>query len=76
MDAKLLLVVEISGLVVLLLNLLLQNHLDSLLHAQQQVRKSLVLVLLHHVVLGNVGNRQVPTRGRFFHIFVKFSHSL
>jgi hypothetical protein len=57
MDAKLLLVVVgISGLVVLLLNLLLQNHLDSLLHAQQQVIKSLVLVLLHHVVLVNVGN--------------------
>jgi antibiotic biosynthesis monooxygenase (ABM) superfamily enzyme len=57
MDAKLLLVVvEISELVVLLLNLLLQNHLDSLLHAQQQVIKSLVLVLLLHVVLVNVGN--------------------
>jgi antibiotic biosynthesis monooxygenase (ABM) superfamily enzyme len=56
MDAKLLLVVGISALVVLLLNLLLQNHLDSLLHAQQQVIKSLVLVLLLHVVLVNVGN--------------------
>jgi hypothetical protein len=57
MDVKLLLVVvEISGLVVLLLNLLLTNPPDSLLHPQPQGIKSLVLVLLHHVVLVNAGN--------------------
>jgi hypothetical protein len=63
MDAKLLLVVvEISELVVLLLNLLLKSRLNSLLHAQQRGIKSLVLAHRHHVVLVNVGNRPVPTR--------------